>query len=52
MIGDGVNLFYLPKTVGFWILPCAPVQFATKVKPRWLTRFLMKHLMQWEWRDA
>ena len=41
----------LPQAVGFWHIPCTDGKFATTVKPRWLTRFLMKHLMQWEWSD-
>ena len=41
-----------PPPVGYWEMPCGNVSWATTSKPRWLTRFLMKHLMQWGWRDA
>jgi hypothetical protein len=26
--------------------------FPVRKKPRWLTRFLMKYLLEWEWKDA
>jgi hypothetical protein len=46
------NEFTWQEYTGYWRLPCGTVQFTTMSKPRWLTRFLMKQLMQWEWIEA
>lgn len=48
----GYAIFGPPKNVGRWKMPGANTFFFTTQKPRWLTRFLMKHLMQWEWQDG
>jgi len=51
MTEGGWSIQMPPPPVGYWKMPCGMVSFAATKKPRWLTRFLMKHLMQWEWSD-
>ena len=40
-----------PKEAGYYVVG-GNWQFAIRKKPRWLSRFLMKHLLEWEWKDA
>lgn len=49
--GEKISIPKPPKYVGKWKMPGAPTYFMCTTKPRWLTRFMMKHVMQWEWRD-
>lgn len=40
------------KREGWWVLPGnEQTKFAVMRKPRWLTRFLMWHLLEWKWED-
>jgi len=44
-----------PKPVGEWVLPGASSAWSFRVhvykKPRWLTRKLMKALVEWEYKE-
>jgi len=43
------------KRAGWWIMPGSESGYQTKFtanrRPRWLTRFLMWHLLEWKWED-
>lgn len=52
MIKGDWKILCPPPPVGSWKMPGAPVYFHATVKPRWLTRFLMRHLLQWEWKEG
>ena len=41
----------LSEFVGGWKIPCSDIYIVTTKKPRWLTRFLAKHLFEMEWKD-
>lgn len=40
---------YAHDTVGFWVLPKTDICYACYEKPRWLTRVLMRYLLEWQW---
>jgi hypothetical protein len=39
------------KETGQWILPNTRVGLVTFSKPRWLTRYLMRLLLEWRWEE-
>lgn len=42
-----------PSPVGYWCIGGVQgFRFAVRERPRWLTRVLLKALLEWEWRDA
>lgn len=42
-----------PPPVGYWCLGGEQgFRFAMKTRPRWLTRVLMRALLEWHWVDA
>lgn len=44
-----VAILQIPTPVGVWVI--GNVQFTAQKRPRWLTRKLMKLLLELEWRD-
>lgn len=38
------------RYAGYYVLG-GNTYFAMRDKPRWLARFLVKHLLQWDWKD-
>lgn len=52
---DGANLEFLrlampPKPAGYWRF--GELMLPQQRRPRWLTRFLMRHLAEWRWVDT
>lgn len=45
------SLTTLPPNVGAWVIG-GNFYIQQHRKPRWLTRFLMRVLVEWEWRDS
>ena len=45
------RIYAPPKETGYYVIG-ENFQFAIRKKPRWLSRFLAKHLLEWEWKDA
>ncbi len=49
---DSVRPLELPKYLGAWqIGGSIGLRISVTKKPRWLTRFLLKWLIEWEWID-
>jgi hypothetical protein len=48
-----VSFISTPKFVGYWIIAGHyGIRVAQVKRPRWLTRFLCRVLLEWEWRDG
>jgi hypothetical protein len=48
-----VSFTSTPKWVGYWIIAGHfGIRVAQVKRPRWLTRFLCRVLLEWEWRDG
>lgn len=48
---EPISIKPIPQYVGSWKIPGCDVYIAATKKPRWLTRFLAKHLFEMEWKD-
>lgn len=55
IVGEVTQAYAMREKItyaGAWELPGSTTYFACIKKPRWLTRFLMKHLVEWKWKDS
>jgi len=49
-IEDTGKLGLFPPAVGYYEF--GGLRIELNKKPRWLTRFMMRHVVQWEWVDG
>lgn len=49
----GITIYQPPRYVGGWqIGGNTGLRVNVTKRPRWLTRFLLRHLLEWEWVDG
>lgn len=48
--GTTMGFLRMTKWAGYYDID--GTKFPVRKKPRWLTRFLMKHLLEWKWEDS